>query len=115
VRNIQVDDTLSKFIAEFGDDLCSLELLLFFGRHPNARFNHAAVVHALGPRQFDAGIALKKLREKDLVSASSSNGVYLFGLTRDEQIRDMVESMVNIDQRQWQTILEKILDAQGIS
>ena len=112
--NNELENRLGKFIGEFGDDLCSLELLLFFGRHPNARFNRTAVVHALSSRKFDTGVALKKLTDSKLVLTYNDGGLSLYGLTKDEAVRDIVDNLISIDQGQWQNILEKILDAQGI-
>jgi hypothetical protein len=115
VSAIEIEDKLCQFIAEFGDDLCSLELLLFFGRHPNARFNRTAVIHARNGRQFETRMALQKLLVKKIVIIHSENGIPLYGLTGNKGTRDIVFDLVNIDQRQWQSILQNILAAQGIT
>jgi hypothetical protein len=115
VKDIQIEDKLCNFIKDFSDDLCCLELLLFFSRHPNARFNRTAVLHAsVTSRQFDAGIALKRLIDKKIIVTYSENGVALFALTKEEPAHSLTARLINIDQSQWQTIIENILDAQGI-
>ncbi|MDD5701698.1 MAG: hypothetical protein PHU23_06560 [Dehalococcoidales bacterium] len=114
MKGIEIEDELCKFIKEFGDDLNSLELLFFFSRHPNARFNRTAVLHALTARQFDTGAALQRLIHKKIVVSYNENGVTLYALTREEPVHGLISQLVNIDQGQWQVILEDILDAQGI-
>jgi hypothetical protein len=115
VKEIDIEDKLCDFIKNFSDDLYSLELLLFFSRHPNARFNRTAVLHApVKSRQFDTGISLKQLIDKKLVVTYHENGIILYALTKEEPLHTLSAQLANIDQRQWQIILGYILDAQGI-
>lgn len=114
MKDIDLEDKLITFIKDFGDDLCSLELLLFFSRHPSARFNRTAVIHSLATRQFDTGIALKRLIEKKIIVTYTENGISLYALTKEEPAHSLATQMVSIDQHQWQIILGCILDAQGI-
>jgi hypothetical protein len=114
VKSIDIEDKLFSFIKDFGDDLNSLELLLFFSRHPNARFNRTAVVHAITSQQFDTGIALKRLIDKKIVVTFFENGITLYALTKEEPTHTLAAQMNVIDQRQWQVILEHLLDAHGI-
>ena len=114
MREIQIDNKLNNFIKEFSEDLCSLELLLYFSRHPHARFNRSAVVHASTNRRFDSEQALKTLLEKKIVVSYIENGITLYGLTKTEPMHSLAAELVNIDQRQWQVILGQLLDAQGI-
>jgi hypothetical protein len=114
VKDINLKDSLCNFIREFADDLYSLELLLFFSRHPNARFNRTAVLHAVITSRFDTGIALKRLIDKKLVITYCENGITLFALTKEEPSHSLAAQLIAIDQRQWQNIVENILDAQDI-
>jgi hypothetical protein len=114
LKDIEIEDKLCAFIRDLGDDLCCLELLLFFSRHPHARFNRTAVLHATTGKQFDNGIALKRLIEKKIVVMYHENGISLFALTQQEPVHTLAAEMINIDQRQWQRILEQILNAQGL-
>jgi phage replication-related protein YjqB (UPF0714/DUF867 family) len=114
VKDVGIEDKLCNFIKEFADDLCSLELLLFFSRHPNARFNRTAVVHAITSKQFDTGIALKRLIDQKVVITYTENGITLYALTKEEPAHSLAAGMIHIDQRQWQVILAQILDVQGI-
>lgn len=114
MKDIDVEDKLCNFIKDFCDDLNSLELLIFFSRHPLARFNRTAVVHALLAKQFDAGIALKRLIDKNIVIASNENGMTLYSLTKEEPIHSLAVELINVDQSKWQRVLEQILKAQDI-
>jgi hypothetical protein len=114
LKDIEIEDKLCLFIKDLGEDLCSLELLLFFSRHPHARFNRTAVIHAITSKQFDTGIALKRLIEKKIVVTYYENGITLFALTKEEPAHTLAADLINIDQRQWQKILVQILNAQGI-
>jgi len=114
VRDIQIEEKLNSFIKEFSQDLCSLELLLFFSRHPHARFNRTAVLHASTAKNYDTNAALKVLVDKKIVISHIENGVTLYTLTKNEPAHSLAIQLVSIDQHQWQIILEHILDAQGI-
>jgi hypothetical protein len=114
VKDIGIEDKLCKFVKEFGQDLNSLELLLFFSRHPNARFNRTATLHAVNSRSFDTGIALKRLIEKKIVVTYSENGITLYSLTKEEPIHSLAVEMVSIDQSRWAIILQYILEANEI-
>jgi hypothetical protein len=114
MKNIEIEDKLCDFIKDIGDDLCSLELLLFFSRHPDARFNRTAVIHAITSKQYDTGIALKHLMDKKIVVTYSENGITLYALTKEEPVHSLTAQLVAIDQHQWQIVLGHLLDTQGI-
>jgi hypothetical protein len=114
VKEIKIEDKLYIFIQTFCDDLCGLELLLFFSRHPNARFNRSAISHAVLSKRFDTGIALKKLIDNHLIVVYLENNVTLYSLTKEEPSHSLACQLLNIDQGQWPVILEQILNAQDI-
>ena len=115
MKRIDIDDKLCSFIKDFSDDLNSLELLLFFSRHPNARFNRNALLHApMSSGRFDSGIALKRLIDNKLVDAYSENGIILYSLTKEEPAHSFSAGLINIDQRQWQMIVEQVINAHGL-
>lgn len=114
MRDVGIESELSNFIKGFCDDLYSLELLLFFSRHPNARFNRAAVLHAINAKQFETGLSLKQLVDKKMVVTYSENGIILYGLTKEEPAHSLASQLINIDQYQWQIILEHLLNSEGI-
>jgi hypothetical protein len=114
LKDIDIGDTLCTFVKDFCDDLSSLELMLFFSRHPHARFNHSAVTHVLRSKRFDAAIALKRLVEKKIVVSYTENGITLYALTKEEPAHSLAAQLVHIDQSQWQVIVEQILTVEGI-
>ncbi len=114
MKDIEINDKLCTFVKDFCDDLSSLELMWFFSRHPHARFNHSAVLHVLNSKRFDAAIALKRLVDKKIVVTYTENGITLYALTKEEPAHGLAAQLVNIDQGQWQTIVEQILTAEGI-
>jgi hypothetical protein len=114
VRDMGIEDNLCSFVKGFSDDLNSLELLMFFSRHPKARFNRTAVLHASVSRRFDAGLALKRLIDQQVVVAYVENGLTLYSLTKEEPAHSLAIEMVTIDQQRWQVLLGFILDAQEI-
>lgn len=114
MKDIEINDKLCTFVKDFCDDLSSLELMWFFSRHPHARFNHSAVLHVLNSKRFDAAIALKRLVDKKVVVTYTENGITLYALTKEEPVHGLAAQLVNIDQGQWQTIVEQILTAEGI-
>lgn len=114
MKDIGIEDKLCNFIKNFSDDLYCLELLMFFSQHPNARFNRSAVLHALTIEHFETSISLKRLIAKKIVVTYSENGNTLYGLTKEEPEHSLAVNLINIDQHQWQIILEQLLNAQGI-
>ncbi len=114
MKDVNTEDRLCDFIKDFGDDFCGLELLLFFSRHPRARFNRPSVLHALTTKQFDIGIALKHLIDKKLVVTYTEHGITLYALTKEEPLHSLATQLKDIDQHQWQILLEHILDTQDI-
>ncbi len=114
MKEIKIEEQLCVFIKNFCDDLCSLELLLFFSRHPNARFNRSAVLHVVSAKRFDSAVALKKLIDNGVIVTHTENGITLYSLTKSEPIQSLALKMLNIDQSQWQVILLQILEAQDI-
>jgi hypothetical protein len=114
VKEIKIADQLCSFIKSFCDELGSLELLLFFSRHPNARFNRSAVLHSVTTKRFDTGLALKKLIDNKVVITYTENNITLYALTKVEPAHSLACQMLTIDQSQWQVVLLQILEAQDI-
>jgi len=113
LEDLQLEANLQNLIAELSDDLYTLELLIFFSRHPHARFNNAAVLRAVHNRPYDTNVALKKLITRKIIVTQFENGINLYSLTTEEPVHSMCSKLVNIDQQQWRMILENILDIQG--
>jgi len=114
VENILIEDELCVFIRDLGEDLSSMELLLFFSRHPQARFNRMALLRAMSGKQFDPIVALKRLMDRKIIVTCNENGITLYALTKQEPAHSLAAELTKIDQWQWQKILGQILKAQGI-
>lgn len=57
-------DKLAQVTKEYDNDPCSLELLLFLGRHPYTRFSLLAIVHALNAWKVEVERAIVSLKKR---------------------------------------------------
>ncbi len=108
VTQIDIDDNLCRFIKEFTDDHCCLELLQFFARYPRTRFSGLAVSHALNGRKLFTERALRLLINKGIIKKCVENNVPLYSLTEDEALRSLVLELAKFDRCQWQLVLRHI-------
>ncbi len=109
MQGVVVEGRLRQFIGEYCDGRGSLQLLLFLGRHPLARFSHLAIVHALDAQKADIDEAIQHLTDKGVVVTQiAENGLYFYSLTEDESLRDRVSELVTLDWWQFQLMLEQI-------
>jgi len=75
------------FVEEDAEGRAKRELLIFWGMHPNAKFDKSAISYALGCTRTEIERALVGLLETGLVDQCVSNGVTLYSLTRNEEKR----------------------------
>jgi hypothetical protein len=101
-------ESLQRFLAEYGDNQVKRELLLFWGLHPNAKFNRFAICYAVDSRQFYAKIALKDMVEAGLVDVYVNNGETLYSLTQNELRRRPVLELAALGWDQWQLMLRQL-------
>lgn len=93
---------LHQFISEYADDQrCLLELLRFWGRHPSARFNRLAIVHALDCQQSRVNKALCYLLDHGVIEGRTENNVTLYSLAAIEPLRSLVLSLAKRDLPQY--------------
>lgn len=104
-------DTLFKLIGKYRNKRYCLELLRFFGIHPNARFNRLAVIHTLseGGSKLEVEKALAHLINKGVVESCVESNARLYTLTRDEAIRTQVVKLGKLEWPRWQLILRQFL------
>ena len=102
--------SLSQFIKNNECDHYCVELLRFFGAHPNARFSKLAVVHALSENGSKLYIekSLRYLNDKGIVRVYTEDKVYFYALADDEPVHKMVSDLGKLDWRQWQLVLQCI-------
>jgi hypothetical protein len=101
-------EELSQFIAEFADDQCSRELLLFLGRHPHTRFGRLVLVHTLSAQNRDIERTFRHLVSKGVVKTCAENGVSLYWLTEAEPQHSLVLHMAALNRPEWQLLLERV-------
>jgi hypothetical protein len=98
-----------QLIEKYGKEPYCLELLQFFGWHPNTRFSRLAILHALAAtneRRF-LDIALRRLVDKGIVTTYSENNVPFYCLTEDLSLRQEALDAACIDWSQWQDMLRQ--------
>jgi hypothetical protein len=107
-RRTRTDNT-RQLIEKYGKEPYCLELLQFFGWHPNAHFSGLAILHALGAtneRRFLYN-ALRQLVDKGIVTTYSENNVPFYCLTEDLPLRQEALDAACIDWSQWQDMLRQ--------
>lgn len=108
LQTTTVEEKLCQFLKEYDGDQCSLELLLFLGRHPYTRFSRLAIMHGLNAWRLDLERALRHLRDKGLVSTYAENGTALYSLTNDESLRAPVLDMLKVNWSHWQPMIRQL-------
>ena len=108
VSNVMIEDSLCRFLDRHGNNRVKRELLLFWVRHPNAKFNRSAICYAAGCNKQDAERALMTMVEGGLLdTCPNGNGVTLYSLTRKEDIRRPVLELATLGWGRWQLMLER--------
>ncbi len=106
VSEVAIEEKLCQFIKEYADgQYCLLELLRFWGRHPNTRFSQLAIVHALDSRRLYVETALKHLINEGIIKTYIENGDFRYSLTEDEELRNLVLDLARLNWCQWQLML----------
>jgi len=103
-----VEDKLFQFIKDCWQNQCSLEIILFLGKHPCTRFNCRAITQTAIAQGLDVQRALGHLISRGLVTNYSDNGNALYSLTKEEPLRSLVLSMVDLNRHQLQVTLAQI-------
>jgi hypothetical protein len=109
VPNVIIKDNLCRFLDRYGNNRVKRELLLFWGMHPNAKFNRSAICYAVGCNKLDAERALMTMVEEGLLDTyPNGNGVTLYSLTRNDERRRPVLELATLGWDQWQLMLKRI-------
>ena len=103
-----VEDKLFQFIKDCWQNQCSLEIILFLGKHPCTRFNCRAITQTAIAQGLDIQRALSNLISRGLVTNYSDNGNALYSLTKEEPLRSLVLSMVDLNRHHLQVTLTQI-------
>lgn len=98
---------MGQLMKKFVGNRCCLGLLRFFAIHPNGRFSHLAVVHAIDEAgsRLEVERALAQMADEILKTViDNSNTFYM--LTKEESMRRLILNMALLDWRDWQLVLE---------
>ncbi|MDO8567269.1 MAG: hypothetical protein Q7R57_00980 [Dehalococcoidales bacterium] len=109
VQRVIVEEKQRSFVKDSCNSRCSLQLLLFLGRHPHARFSQLAIVHAVDARRADVEKALRNLQERGLVMMwNADNGLPFYSLTGDEALSRQVMELMSLDWWQYHLMLDEL-------
>ena len=103
-----VEDSLYRFLEEHGNDRIKRGLLLFWGMHPNARFDTRTICCAVDCHKLDAERALKAMEENGLVDKYMHNGVTLYSLSTNQERRRPVLELAALGWDQWLLLRKRI-------
>lgn len=100
---------LHLFIRDNVEDYYSFQLLLFFARHPYARFNELAIIHAFNEDRGRPHIkkALKELVGKGIVKMCAETNVRLYSLSDDDLCHRSVLNLAKLDVHKGQLLLRQ--------
>jgi hypothetical protein len=105
---VAIEENLYQFIRKYADEPLKMELLAFWGRHPNAKFSKLAIYHVEDCRKVDACRALGDMAEAGLVDAHIYNGTPLYSLTMNEEKRRLVMKLATLGWDQQQLVLRLV-------
>lgn len=103
-----IGEGLYHFLQKHGDNGAKRELLLFWGLHPNARFDKKAICYALDYSKLETERALKTMVKEELLDEHTDNCVILYSLTRNEEKRRQVLELAALGWDRWQLMLRHI-------
>lgn len=87
MANVLSEEQLLRFLKQYAGDRLKMELLAFWGRHPNAKFARGAISCALDCKRSAMDRALKDMVATGLVDTCKQNGVPFYSLTTNEEKR----------------------------
>jgi predicted transcriptional regulator len=102
-------NTVNQLLEKRSENRHYLELLRFFGAHPNTRFNRLAVIQSLNENdsEYDIERALVQLINKGVIKASNENNTRFYSLTEDESGRKWVMELVKLEWHNCQLAFRK--------
>lgn len=103
-----------QLIWQYAGDESGLDILLFLARHPHARFTRLAILHALGGSRLVTEQALGRLTDSGGLRRQVENGVALYSLGGNAQLRSALLGTVSLDHCQRWRVLKGIPHAAGV-
>lgn len=102
------EESLYRFLEEHGNNRMKRELLLFWGMHPNAKFNRLIICYAVDSNKLDIKIVLGAMVEAGLLDTHIYNGETLYSLTTNEDRRRPLLALAALDWDRWQLMLRRM-------
>lgn len=112
-ENSGEDDHLRRLISEYSEDqVCLLEVLRFWIRHPSARFNQPAIIHSFNFNPSLVKSALTYLISKAVVIENHQTPIHYYHLTESEPLRS---ELLNLSRKDWsqQNLIQQGTGARG--
>ena len=101
------EESLYRFLEEHGNNRVKRELLLFLGMHPYAKFSRSTICYAVDSNKLDMKMALRDMVEAKLLDTHIYNGVTLYSLTTNEDIRRLLLALAALGWDRWQLMLRR--------
>ncbi|MDH5770764.1 MAG: hypothetical protein OEZ25_05710 [Candidatus Bathyarchaeota archaeon] len=93
---VLTEEQLYRFLEEHGDSRVKRQLLVFWGRHPRAKFEENAICYTLNRNRSDIDRALRAQVKAGLVDTYMYKNVTLYSLTTNEERRRLVVGLTDI-------------------
>lgn len=99
LQKLNISDKLASFIREHMASYYSQQLILFFARHPRARFSEAAITYAINPNGGKVALqkALAELVDKNVITAYNKNKVRFYSLTDNKSLQSILTEFAGLD------------------
>ena len=109
--NIASEKQLFQLLSEYSGNRAKKDLLVFWCRHPNAKFARSAIYCDSGLNRLEVDKALEEMVEAGLVDTSVHNSVRLYWLTANEERRRPITELATLGWTQWQRMVNRMAEA----
>jgi hypothetical protein len=109
------EESLYQFLKEHGNNWVKRELLLFWGMHPNTKYDRNVICYALDCSKLDAESALSYMVEEGLLDNRISNGVTLYSLTTNEDRRRPLLALAILGWDRWRLLLRRMEEGNRVA
>jgi hypothetical protein len=106
---VKISDEIYNLIKDNASDYYTMQIIVFFGNHPFARFNELAVIHALNQENGRHLIqkSLRDLVNAGIIKAEIEGRAAVFSVV--ENMREIVTGLAGLDIHQQQQFLKSAL------
>lgn len=98
--DVSEDKAVDEFVDRCVTSFAAWDLVIYLVRNPEVSVTRARLAQVLGRQQADMALALGTLvREGVAVESEDHEGVLLFAMTSDEDVRDLVRRFLSMSER----------------